>query len=95
MLHNYIVAESDFEFYGMCGSINDMYNTQIDKQEYYLLKDYLQKHKPLKAKLRSFFWSDSTYQYWWTMRVKKPRLRWIDHRLRIEIRKQKLKKLFR
>jgi hypothetical protein len=93
MLRNCIVAESDF--WGMCACISDMLATQIDWLEYNLLKDYLQKHKPVKARIRGFLHTNIYSQYWWTMRIKEPRLHWIDRRIRIEIRKQKLKRLFK
>ena len=93
MLINYIRQDDDF--YGMCVSLCDMRGTIIDYDEYYFLQVYLKKHKPLRARLRSFFGSDTTYQFWWKKGIKEPRLHWLSHRVQIEIRKQKLKNLFK
>ena len=93
MLRHNVDVESDF--YGMCSCISIMLCTQIEWKECDILLNYLRKHKPLRAHIRSFLGTDIRYQYWWKIGLKEPRLRWLDRRIKIEIRKQKLKNLFR
>lgn len=71
----------DKNFYGMCGVINDLWNTsRINVFEQGILNVFLYDRKPSLSRQYGC-------GFWWKSGNKKPRLRWIDK----EIKKLNLK----
>ena len=68
------IVENGVSF-GMCGVLLDLYwDDKITRSERFMLIEYLNKHKPIKAYFRV---------YWFRKGESEPRINWLNKQLRI------------
>lgn len=66
--------------WGLCSVVAYLYNRQtINGDEYYMLSDYIDNHKPFLYYFRKF----STFPgHYWTPGKARPRLRWLNKHIK-------------
>ena len=81
-------------FPGLCFTVNQMKDTssyRISFKESEKLHNYLRENRPLIGWIRKQFIPisyDYSWTFWWPRYKTKPRLRWLDRRIKLEIKKE-------